>query len=280
MRTHSHSCGLHLRIRLPMPLHLRMCDHSCAYIAATCTCTPRCILHRLSPLLPAPLYPQLFLSLKSMVHPILMKRFLFLLLLCFAGLPAFAQTAEPLDTVYLMSGKTVAGVVKDSTDDQLKILVKKKRSEEFKADFIDLDLVFSIKYRNGQEEVIYRQDTLFGNYFTPQEVRYFMYGERDARNNYRCPLWLAGAFAAGFAGGWTQSFVAPIPAFAYSGLTTAFRVKIKPGSVSNPDNIKYDTYVLGYEKEARKHRMFRSLLWSGVGMVAGFAASAVYTANK
>lgn len=186
-----------------------------------------------------------------------------------------AQTAPtPLDTVYLMSGKTVTGVVKDSANEELKILIPRKGN--FKSDFIDLDLVYSVKYSNGVETIFYKQDTLFGNYYTSQEVRYFLEGERDARRSYRCPAWSMGAFAAGFTGGYVQNFVFTfLPPFVYAGSTTFFRVKIKPGTVSNPDFLKYDTYLLGYEKEARKHRVFRSLMWGGIGMVSGFLTSSI-----
>jgi hypothetical protein len=208
-----------------------------------------------------------------------MKHLLFLPLFFLFSFSLQAQTSQPLDTVYLMSGRTVTGVVKDSTDDQLKILTPKKKGG-FKADFIDLDLVFSVRYRDGHEEVFYKQDTLFGNYFTPQEVRYFIYGERDARVGYHCPVWLGGAFVAGFAGGYTRSILAPLPVFGYAGLTTVFRIKIKPGSVSNPDNIRYDTYVLGYEKESRKKRMIRSMVWGGLGMVAGICVSKTFQTHQ
>lgn len=208
-----------------------------------------------------------------------MKKFLFVFIFVLSLLQAKAQSTAPgLDTVYLMSGKTVAGVVKDSTDEQLKILVPRKKGN-FKADFVDLDLVYSVKYRDGHEEVFYKQDTLFGNYFTRQEVLNFIYGERDARKGYHCPLWLGGAFAFGFAGGYTRSVFAPIPVFAYAGMTTFFRVKIKPGSVTNPDNIKFDTYVLGYEKVARQKRVMRSLIWGGIGMVSGFFVSYEFQQN-
>jgi hypothetical protein len=203
-----------------------------------------------------------------------MKHYFPVLIALLFGINAWSQTSEPMDTVYLMSGKTVTGIVKDSTDDQLKILVPKKG--QFKSDFIDLDLVFSVKYRNGKEEVFYKQDTLFGNYFTEQEVRYYMAGERDARRSYHSRLWCAGGFALGCVGGYFRS---PITVFTfpllYPATTTFFRIKIKPGSVSNPENIKYDTYVLGYEKEARKQRVFRSLIWTGVGTVIGFTTSAI-----
>lgn len=203
-----------------------------------------------------------------------MRKLLFFLLVLFPGLAIQAQTAEPLDTVYLMSGKTVACVVKDSSDEQLKILVPKKGN--FKADFIDLNLVYSVKYKTGVESVFYKQDTLFGNYYTAKEVKYYMQGERDALRSYRCPVWSAGAFVAGFGGGFSGSLVLSFfSPFAYAGGTTFFRVKIKPGTVSNPDYLKYDTYLLGYEKEARKRRIFRALIWGGIGMVGGIATNQI-----
>lgn len=175
-----------------------------------------------------------------------------------------------------MSGKTVAGVVKDSTDDQLKILVPKKGN--FKADFIDLDLIYSVKYKNGVETVFYKQDTLFGNYYTDQEVRYFLQGERDAMRFYRCPVWSAGAYVFGFAGGAFGGYIIPFLApFAYAGTSTFFRIKIKPGTVSNPSYLRYDTYLLGYEKEAKKRRIFRSLIWGGAGMLSGIITASIIT---
>jgi hypothetical protein len=204
-----------------------------------------------------------------------MKHFLPLFLLFLFPALLHSQTPEPLDTVYLMSGRTLAGVVKDTSAQELKVLVPSKNGE-FKADYVDIDLVFSVKYRNGKEEVFYQQDTLFGNYYTPQEVRFFLQGERDALRSFRCPWVTAGAFVAGFAGGYTQNFFLTfVPPFAYAGSTTFFRIKIRPGTVSSPDYLKYDTYLLGYEKEARKRRVFRSLMFGGIGMVAGFATSSL-----
>lgn len=193
-----------------------------------------------------------------------------------------AQTAQPLDTVFLMSGKTVTGIVKDSADQQLKILVPKKKSAgEFKADFVDLDLVYSVKYRTGTTKVFYKQDTLFGNYFTPREIEYFIYGERDAMNNYRCRWACAGGFVFGFAGGFTGSTLGVLaPPFAYGLGTSVFRVKIKPGTVSNPDYLRYDTYVMGYEKDARKRRVFRSMAWTVIGSGFGLVSNLIYSNNK
>lgn len=199
------------------------------------------------------------------------------LLLLFLTVSLFAQAQQPnqpLDTVYLMSGKIVTGYVKDTTTEQVRLLVPRKGS--FKADFIDMDLVFSVKYGSSHQEVVfYKQDTILENYYTPQEVRYFMQGERDARQFYRCPGWTLSAFVVGGLCGYTRSLFALAPPFLFSGVSAAFRIPIRPGTVSNPNNLKYDTYLLGYEKQARQHRIFRTLIAGGIGLVAGFATSSI-----
>ena len=191
----------------------------------------------------------------------------------------FAQAPAALDTVYLMSGKTVAGIVKDTTNEKLKILIPKSGGD-YKADFIEQELVFSVKYKTGQESVFYVQDTLFGNYYTPNEIRYYLQGERDARASYRCRGWIVGGFIAGFAGGYTRSIFGFIPPFGYSAVSVGFRVKIRPGSVSNPDYLKYDTYLMGYEKVARQKRVMRTLLSGAIGFAAGFATNSIIYATQ
>lgn len=188
----------------------------------------------------------------------------------------FAQ--EKLDTVYLMSGRTVEGVVKDTSNEKLKILIPKKGGG-YKADFIEQELIFSVKYKTGSEAVFYKQDTLFGNYYTPNEVRYFLQGERDARKHYRCPLWIAGGFAMGFGGGYTGSALGLVAPFGYSAISVGFRVKIRPGSVSNPDYLKYDTYLMGYEKVARQKRVMRTMVAGAIGFTAGIITRSIINNN-
>ncbi|MGL5889666.1 MAG: hypothetical protein ACRC3B_07270 [Bacteroidia bacterium] len=208
-----------------------------------------------------------------------MHKFLFFLLIILFPMSGKAQPpVQPLDTVFMMSGKIVTGYVKDTSAQQVRMLVPKKGN--FKADFIDQELVFSVKYgKTGNEVVFYKQDTLFGNYYTPQEVRYFLQGERDARLYYRCPLWTTSAFLVGVAGGYTRSMLGLLPPFGFSALSVAFRIPIRPGTVSYPQNLKYDTYLLGYEKQARQRRTLRTLAAGGIGFVAGFAISSAINQN-
>jgi hypothetical protein len=208
-----------------------------------------------------------------------MRYFLLFIPAIFLCLTLHAQQAgQPMDTVYLMSGKIVTGYVKDTASQQVRMLVPKKGN--FKADFIDQELVFSVRYgQSGQEVIFYKQDTLFGNYYTPQEVRYFLQGERDARSYYRCPGWTAGAFVLGAACGYTKQMWALAPPFLYSGFSVVFRIPVRPGTVSHPQNLKYDTYLLGYEKYARQRRALRTLAAGGIGFAAGFITSSIINNN-
>lgn len=176
------------------------------------------------------------------------------------------------DTIQLLSGKTLVGFVRGESDEELKVRVPNKG--QFKLEFVDMDLVFSVRHPNGVEDVVYKQDTLFGNYFTPDEVRYFMKGENDANRSYRSPFIVAGGFVAGAVGSYYLGPFFGLPAgFAYGGLTTMLRVKVRPNTVSNPSSLKYDTYLLGYEKEARKRRFMRSMIAGTGGYVAGLATA-------
>jgi hypothetical protein len=204
----------------------------------------------------------------------------FRLLLAVLLLPVgFLFAQEKLDTVYLMSGRTIQGVVKDTSNEKLKILIPKKGGG-YKSDFIEQELVFSVKYKTGSEAVFYKQDTLFGNYYTPNEVRYFLQGERDARRSYHCPLWIAGGFVAGFGGGYTGNALGLVAPFGYSAITLGFRVKIRPGSVSNPDYLKYDTYLMGYDKVARQKRIMRTLVAGAIGFTAGVVTQSIINGNN
>src|ERR1044071_6311058 len=81
------------------------------------------------------------------------------------------DTIQFRDTVLLMSGKTLVGKVYDTVDQRLRMMVP-NNSGKPKLELVDQDLVFSVKYWIDNHEVVfYKQDTLFGNYFTPQEVR-------------------------------------------------------------------------------------------------------------
>jgi hypothetical protein len=126
---------------------------------------------------------------------------------------------------------------------------------------------------------MYVYDTVIGNEFTVDEMRYFILGERDADKNYKARGTLALGVLIGTLSGFTGSFLCPIPPFAFTALCGLPKIKIKPGTVTNQDFLKHDPYLMGYERVARKKRKLQSLIGGGVGLVVGLSTYGVLKAT-
>jgi hypothetical protein len=176
---------------------------------------------------------------------------------------SFAQ--ENKDTVILLNGDVVICSVIDTTNGLTSI--KNPRNPK-KNIIVENDRIFSIKNANG-ESVMYTYDTVIGNEFTIDEMRYFIYGEQDADNKFKANGCLALGIGVGALSGLTGSFFSPIPPFVFTALSGIPKVKIKPSTVSDPEFLKHDSYLMGYERVARKKRKLKSLIGDGIGLVAG-----------
>ena len=201
---------------------------------------------------------------------------IFLLLM---GSACFAQPAgAPKDTVLLMNGEIVVTNVIDTTFYGVKVLEQKKKKT--KEVIIEGERIFSVKFANGREKFIYFQDTTIGNEFTIDETRYFLYGERDADKKFKSPWWPVGNFAVGAISGYVfNSYFSFIPPFAFPLMTRIPKVTIRHHTVSNLGYLKQDTYILGYERVARKKRVLNSFATGVIGLAAGFAANSIYVNN-
>ncbi|HEY0029212.1 MAG TPA: hypothetical protein VGC65_00525 [Bacteroidia bacterium] len=169
------------------------------------------------------------------------------------------------DTIVLLNGNVVIASVIDTTNGVTSIRNPKDSTKNF---IIENDRIFSINNSKG-ESIMYVYDTLIGNEFTIDEMRYFIRGEQDAEKGFKA----RGAFWAnmfiGAAGGVTGSLLCPIPPFAFTALSGLPKVKIKHSTVSNIEYIKHDTYIMGYERVARKKRKLSSLTGGGIGLAVG-----------
>lgn len=194
---------------------------------------------------------------------------------------SFAQLSGPAkDTIQLMNGEIMITNVIDTSFYGVKILQEKKNKK--KAVIIEGERIFSVKFANGHEKFIYYQDTAIGNEFTVNEARYFLYGERDADKGYRPKWWPAGNFVLGAASAFTlNSFVSFVPPVLYPIVPARdwFRITIPHNTVSNVNYLKQDTYILGYERIARKKNAMRSFVSGVIGLGIGFAARSVYDNN-
>jgi hypothetical protein len=179
------------------------------------------------------------------------------------------------DTLVLLNGDVVFCSVIDTTNGVTSIVNPKNPKKNI---IIENDRIFSIKNEKG-ESIMYVYDTVIGNEFTIDEMRYFILGERDADKNYKAHGTMALGVLIGTLSGFTGSFLSPIPPFAFTALCGLPKVKIKPETVSNPDFLKQDPYLMGYERVARKKRKLQSLIGGGIGLVAGLGTYGILKAT-
>lgn len=189
--------------------------------------------------------------------------------LLLAFLLVSAGLASSQDKINLMNGQVLEGKVIGQSTLEVRYLVPKKfkmveRSEPTSG-------VFSVTDSLGQEKVWYFMDTLFGNEYTVPQMRWFINGERDARNGYKPWGPMLGGFALG--AGLTMALDLEVNALlippVYAGLMAWPRVYVTRGSISDPNMEGDPIYATGYSAVGRPKRVVKSLLSTAVGVAAG-----------
>jgi hypothetical protein len=180
-----------------------------------------------------------------------------------------SQTKKDLvlkkDTVLLLTGGILTGVISEIAPTYLVLKESEKISN---GSTIETDRIFSYTNKTG-EHVLYYVDSTAGNEFTVSEMRYFIRGEQDGKKGFKARPAFFTNMIIGIAGGISGTFFFPIPAFTFATLVGLPKVKIKQNTVRYPTDLNHPTYVMGYERMARRNRKIQSLIGGGIGLVAG-----------
>lgn len=187
-------------------------------------------------------------------------------LLFFFIFPCLLQ-AQNKDTILLMNGQIVIERVIDTVIGAVTIMDPEKPNKKLHYEY---DQIYCVKYGSGFTDYYYSQDTAQGNYFTREEMLYYIYGERDARKGFKANGSLIGAGAMGLVSGGLGLFFAPVFPFGYMGLSGLPKVRIKHSTISNPNYIDWDAYILGYERVARSKRRVNGVIGGAIGLAVGF----------
>lgn len=194
-----------------------------------------------------------------------MIRSLFFIL--FACSMVMHSTAQNKDTILLMNGNVVVEKVLDTLIGAVTIVNPANTLEKLHYEY---DEIYCVKYAVGFTDYYYTQDTMKGNYFTRDEMLYYIYGERDARKGFKAPGALIGAGVVGLLSGGAGLFFAPIFPYGYMALTGITKVRIRHSTISNPNYIDHDPYILGYERVSRSRRRIKALIGGTIGLAAGY----------
>ena len=181
----------------------------------------------------------------------------------------FSSVAGAQDKINLMNGQVLEGKVVGQSTLEIRYLVPKKDRWVERAE--PTSGVFSVTDSLGQEKVWYFMDTLFGNEYTVPQMRWFINGERDARNGYKPWGPVIGGFALG--AGLTMALDLEVNSLlippVYAGLMAWPRVYVTRGSISDPNMEGDPIYATGYSAAGRPKRVVKSLLSTAAGVAAG-----------
>jgi hypothetical protein len=180
---------------------------------------------------------------------------------------ALHSKSQTKDTIFLMNGNFVSEKIIDTLIGAVTIVNPEKPTEKLHYEYDD---IYSVKYGNGTMKYYYFQDTLHNNYFTRDEMQYYIYGERDARKGFKARGSLIGAGVVGLASGGLGLFFAPVFPYGYMALSGVPKVKIRHSTISNPAYIDQDAYILGYERVSRSKRRIKALIGGTIGLAAGY----------
>ena len=191
----------------------------------------------------------------------------FTICILFTFLFVFDSKAQNKDTILLMNGNYVVEKVIDTLIGAVTIVNPKKTTEKLHYEYDD---IYCVKYASGYKTYYYSEDTLRGNFFTRDEMQYYIYGERDARKGFKARGSLIGAGVMGLASGGLGLFFAPVFPYGYMALSGIPKVRIRHSTISNPNYIEQDAYILGYERVSRTKRRMQALIGGTIGLAAGY----------
>ncbi|CAG5078667.1 hypothetical protein [Parvicella tangerina] len=215
-----------------------------------------------------------------------MKRinFLITLLALLMVLPSMAQ-----DKIQLMNGKVLRGKLGAETEDYFKFDYYKKGGKVKSMELVKYR-IFSHTNSAGEETILYKRDTLMGNFYSKNEMKMFVFGERDAYNNYKSNGWLVTGIGLGFTsvlmdtydfepnGGFFKRtpsiFPIAVPLVVTIG-AGVIKPKVRKEFAADVSFLSSEYYIEGFQKIAKVKKLKSALLGSVIGVGSGFLVYAL-----
>lgn len=193
-----------------------------------------------------------------------------LLLLLFV-LMSFQTRAQ--DTLLLMNGREMNCRILADTGTVFEFeLVKPNGNVKLRE--LHKNDVFSVKKAGQQEVILYAQDELLGDIYSTDEMRFYLAGEHDARENFSAwPTFAVGfALCAGISLWGGDGYITAVgPPILYTMIQLVPKIKIREKTMSRPEYKYNDIYADGYEPPARSRKLFRAMGGSFAGSATGVA---------
>lgn len=177
------------------------------------------------------------------------------------------------DKLLFLNGKELEGKLIQKTD--FEFTFKTIKNKEY---YIDKYRLFSYTQDN-KENILYQYDTITGNFLKVDQMKLFVYGERDAQKTYKSTfvniLGLSVGGAAGYFMHKEQRFIYIPTPLVYTMLTLPFGTRVTQRRIKDTQYFNEDEYLRGHERIARSKRTQNALKTSIIGMGAGFIVSLI-----
>ncbi len=192
-----------------------------------------------------------------------------LLLIPLSFISHLLQSQNTLDTIRFMNGQKIGATIIDTSFALITYKIPNSKQPE-KIRNIEKDDLFCIQYKNGTVFYYYSQDTTKGAWFTREEMWHFTQGERDAHKGFKpIPSIIIGG-TIGILSGATGMYVAPILPMGFYLVSDITKIKIRHSSISNPELLQHDAYILGYQRVAKSKRRISSIISGASGLLLGY----------
>lgn len=194
----------------------------------------------------------------------------FLLIIFLLSIGFIAKSQHTQDTIYLMNGQKIGSHIIDTSFALVTYKIPASKQPE-KIRNLEKDDIFCIRYKKDNTLFYYySQDTSRGDWFTREEMWHFTQGERDAWKGFKPIATGIIGGTIGLAAGMTGMYIAPALPLGFYLLSDITKIKIRHSSVSNPELLQHDAYILGYQKVARSKRRIYAIIGGASGLVLGY----------
>lgn len=190
------------------------------------------------------------------------------------SIPFLAEAQVQQGKILLMNGSIVENALWEEKDGMIYIYDKKTNlfgKEKTRAIELNKSEIYSLS-NGSREQIMYYQDTMLGDYYTPEEMRMYLAGAGDARKNYKARHISAIGFALCGAAGFLVGdglLILIVPPITYAAIQYVGKIKIREKYMSDP-NFKFnDLYAEGFEPPARSRKMIRGALSGFLGSASG-----------
>lgn len=206
------------------------------------------------------------------------------IILAFALLIAFNVNAQ--DKLLLLNGRVDRGKIMVDNESTFDFKIYKNGGAEKIIPYAKYR-IFSVTDIVGKETVLYKRDTSIGNFRSENQMRMYIYGQRDAHNNFGSAHHFIGGFLIGFTAAIfdTYEFDNPGGFFIRSPSIMPVLVplviplgasllpsKIMKDDVSDIGYLNSEEYIEGFNKVKKFKRIKNSFLGSIAGVAVGLVS--------